>query len=128
MSRGTGFRKWTLPILFEVADDGPALERAMDESCQDADAAIREGVAHSDFSDRGIDREHAAIPALLAVSGLHHHLICQGTRTRVSLVVEFGEPREVHHFATLVGYGASAVNPYLLYETVADIDSRGHAE
>ncbi|HRO25560.1 MAG TPA: glutamate synthase central domain-containing protein, partial [Promineifilum sp.] len=73
------------------------------------------------LSDRGISRDEAAIPALLVVAGLHHHLIRRGTRTRVSLLVELGEPREVHHFACLVGYGADAVNPYLAFETIHDL-------
>jgi glutamate synthase (NADPH/NADH) large chain len=70
------------------------------------------------LSDRGVNREFAPIPALLAVAGLHHYLIREGLRTRVSLVIETGEAREVHHFALLIGYGASAVNPYLAFETI----------
>ena len=77
------------------------------------------------LSDRGIDRELAPIPALLAVSALHHHLIRTGTRTRVGLVLESGEPREVHHFALLIGYGAGAINPYLAYETLDDMIRSG---
>ena len=77
------------------------------------------------LSDRGVDREHAPIPALLAVSGLHHHLIRQGTRTQVGLVLECGEPREVHHFAVLIGYGATAINPYLAFESIDDMIRQG---
>ena len=121
----TGFKSRTLPILFQVDEGGPALERAMEQLCQAASAAISNGVNILILSDRGIDRENAAIPALLAVSGLHHHLIRQGTRTRVSLVLESGEPRETHHFATLIGYGISAVNPYLVYETLDDMIQEG---
>jgi glutamate synthase (ferredoxin) len=120
-----GFSSRTLPTLFRVADDGPGLEQAMMDLCDAADRAIEQGVNILILSDRGVDHDNAPIPALLAVSGLHHHLIRQGTRTRVSLIVESGEPREVHHFATLVGYGASAVNPYLLYDTVADMIREG---
>jgi len=121
----TGFASCTLPILFRAADDGPGLEQAMSDLCRAADLAIEQGVNILILSDRGVDRDHAPIPALLAVSGLHHHLIRQGTRTRVSLILESGEPREVHHFATLVGYGASAINPYLLYESLADMIQEG---
>jgi glutamate synthase (NADPH/NADH) large chain len=121
----TGFKSRTLPILFKVDEGDPGLERAMEQLCQAASAAISNGVNILILSDRGIDRENAAIPALLAVSGLHHHLIRQGTRTRVSLVLESGEPREVHHFAALIGYGISAVNPYLVYETLGDMIQEG---
>ena len=74
---------------------------------------------------RGVSREKAAIPALLAVSGVHHHLIRRGTRTQVGLVIESGEPREVHHFALLIGYGAAAINPYLAFETLSDMIAGG---
>ena len=79
------------------------------------------------LSDRGIDTEHAPIPALLAVAGVHHHLIREGTRTQVGLVLESGEPREVHHFALLIGYGAGAINPYLAFETLDDMIRQGDA-
>ena len=77
------------------------------------------------LSDRGLDAEHAPIPALLAVAAVHHHLIREGTRTRVGLVLESGEPREVHHFALLLGYGAGAINPYLAFETLDDMIRAG---
>src|SRR5207244_10487619 len=77
------------------------------------------------LSDRGLDRCDAPIPALLAVSGLHHHLIREGTRTKVGLILESGEPREVHHFALLIGYGAGAINPYLAFETLDDMLRQG---
>ena len=77
------------------------------------------------LSDRGVDDEHAPIPALLAVAGVHHHLIREGTRTQVGLVLESGEPREVHHFALLIGYGAGAINPYLAFETLEDMIRQG---
>ncbi len=73
------------------------------------------------LSDRGVDATHAAIPCLLACSGVHHHLIREGTRTRCGIVVESGEPREVMHFCLLVGYGAAAVNPYLAFATMAEM-------
>ena len=77
------------------------------------------------ISDRGLDRDRAPIPALLAVAGLHHHLIRNGTRTRIGLVLESGEPREVHHFSLLIGYGVGAVNPYLAFETLDDMIRQG---
>src|SRR5258705_5837788 len=90
-----------------------------------ADAAIAGGVNILILADRGIDRDHAAIPSLLAVSGLHHHLIRNGSRTRVGLVLESGEPREVHHFSLLIGYGCGAINPYLAFETLDDMIREG---
>ncbi|MCX7827356.1 MAG: glutamate synthase subunit alpha, partial [Verrucomicrobiae bacterium] len=120
-----GFKAVTLPMLFKVREGAQGVEAAMEKLCRDASAAIANGVNILIISDRGVDKDHAAIPALLAVSGLHHHLIREGTRTRVGLVLESGEPREVHHFALLVGYGVSAVNPYLAFETLADMIREG---
>ena len=98
---------------------------AMDALCAAADRAVEDGANILILSDRGVDREHAAIPALLALAGVHHHLVRQGSRTRVGLVVESGEPREIHHFALLIGYGAGAINPYLALETLADMTRQG---
>jgi glutamate synthase (ferredoxin) len=123
--REEGFRAVTLPMLFPASGGGEALERALEDLFTSADRAIEEGANILILSDRGVDQEHAPIPALLAVSGLHHHLIRTGTRMKVSLVVESGEPREVHHMALLVGYGASAINPYLAFETLADLIANG---
>ncbi|KRT68658.1 MAG: GltB, glutamate synthase domain-containing 2, glutamate synthase (ferredoxin) [candidate division NC10 bacterium CSP1-5] len=120
-----GFRAVTLPILFRVHDGGPGLEQAMEELFRQASRAISAGANVLILSDRGVDQNKAPIPALLAVSGLHHHLIREGTRTKVGLVLESGEPREVHHFAALIGYGASAINPYLAYETLDDMIAQG---
>jgi len=120
-----GFKSTTLSILFKVDEGAPGLERAMLDLCARADQAIAEANDFIILSDRGIDPEHAAIPALLAVAGVHHHLIRQGTRTKVGLVLESGEPREVHHFALLIGYGAGAVNPYLAFETLDDMIRHG---
>jgi len=92
-----GFKSITLPILFNPADGERGLEKAMEVLCQESDKAIAAGINILILSDRGVDADHAPIPALLAVSGLHHHLIRNGTRTRVGLVLESGEPREVHH-------------------------------
>jgi len=113
-----GFRSFDLPMLFKTDDGEHGMKRALDEIFSDASKAISEGANILILSDRGVSRKYAAIPALLAVSGLHHHLIREGTRTKVSILVESGEPREVHHFALLIGYGASAINPYLAYETI----------
>src|SRR5206468_3919858 len=120
-----GFKSITLPILFKVTEGEKGLERAMEALYAQANRAIADGVNILILSDRGIDHDNAAIPALLAVSGLHHHLIREGTRTRVGLVIETGEPREVHHFSLLIGYGAGAVNPYLAFETLDDMIRQG---
>ncbi len=116
-----GFKSQVLPIRFPVADSEAGLEQAMTDLYQAADQAVAGGANILILSDRGVDKKNAPIPALLAVSGLHHHLIRSGTRTQVCLIVESGEPREVHHFATLIGFGASAVNPYLTYDTLHDM-------
>ncbi len=113
-----GFKSATLPIFFKAASGGPGLEQAMEGLCQAADQAIANGVNLLILSDREMNRANVPIPALLVVAGLHHHLIRAGTRTQVGLILESGEPREVHHFACLIGYGATAVNPYLAFETL----------
>ncbi len=120
-----GFKSAMLSILFNPRDGGAGLEAAMKELCNRASKFINDGVNILILSDRGISPEKAAIPALLAVSGLHHHLINEGTRTRVGLVLESGEPREVQHFSLLVGYGAGAINPYLAFESLDDMIQRG---
>ncbi len=111
-------RSATLAIRYPAAGGGGALRGALDHLFAAADSAIAAGTDILILSDRGIDAAQAPIPALLATSALHHHLIRNGTRTRVGLVVESGEPREVHHLATLIGYGAGAICPYLAYETI----------
>jgi glutamate synthase (ferredoxin) len=115
-----GFRTMTLPILFRVADNGAGLRRAIEDLRQRTSEAISEGYNQILLSDRGHDELDAPIPALLAVSAVHHHLVRAGTRGRVGLVLESGEPREAHHFCLLIGYGASAINPYLAFETIDD--------
>ena len=105
----------TLPILFKAADGEKGLEQALEELFTTADQAIEDGANILILSDRGVSPEMAPIPALLATAGLHHHLIRTGARGRTGLVLESGEPREVHHFALLIGYGCSAINPYLAY-------------
>ncbi|HSX82510.1 MAG TPA: glutamate synthase large subunit, partial [Candidatus Saccharimonadia bacterium] len=120
-----GFKVATLPILFKVVDGKGGLERALEGLFQAADKALEDGVNILILSDRTFDREYAPIPALLASSGLHHHLIRAGTRTRVGLVLESGDPREVHHFCLLLGYGVEAINPYMAYETLYDMIGQG---
>ena len=119
------FKSVTLPILFKASEGSKGLEASLENLFASADKAITEGVNIIILSDRGINKENAAIPALLAVAGLHHHLIRKGTRTRAGLVLESGEPREVHHFSLLIGYGAGAINPYLAFETVDDMIAQG---
>ncbi len=119
------FKSVTIPILFNPKEGVKGLERVMDEICDKANHAIAAGVNIIILSDRGVDRDNAPIPALLAVSGLHHHLIREGTRVRVGLVLESGEPREVHHYATLIGYGCGAINPYLAFETINNMIGEG---
>ena len=117
-SEATGFRAKTLPFLFDVNGGPKALEQALEDLFQAATEAIEDGTNILILSDRGVAPGTAPIPALLATSGLHHHLIRNETRTRTALVVESGEPREVHHLALLIGFGATAVNPYLAMETL----------
>ena len=100
---------------------GQGLTRAMEELCRKASAAIQQGASFLILSDRGTDAQQMPIPALLATAGVHHHLVRAGTRVKVGLIVESGEPREVHHVALLLGYGAGAVNPYLAFETLSDM-------
>ena len=115
-----GFRTITLPILFRAAEDGAGLRRAIEELRSRASEAIAEGYNQIILSDRGHNETDAPIPALLAVSAVHHHLVRAGTRGRAGIVMESGEPREAHHFCLLIGYGASAINPYLAFETIDD--------
>jgi glutamate synthase (ferredoxin) len=123
-----GFKSETLSILFNAAAGAKGLESALDELFAAADEAIKDGANILILSDRGVSPEMAPIPALLATAGLHHHLIRNGTRGRTGLVLESGEPREVHHFALLIGYGCSAINPYLAYETIEDLIHEGLLE
>jgi glutamate synthase (ferredoxin) len=120
-----GFKAATLPILFKAADGEKGLEQALEEMFAIADQAIKDGANILILSDRGVSPELAPIPALLATAGLNHHLIRNGTRGRTGLVLESGEPREVHHFALLIGYGCSAINPYLAYDTIDDLIKEG---
>ncbi|NLF50696.1 MAG: glutamate synthase large subunit [Leptolinea sp.] len=120
------FRTVTLPILFEPEEDGAGLEQALEDLYKRVDDVIANDEANIVIlSDRGIDAKHAPIPALLAVSGLHHHLLRKGTRTHIGLVVESAEPREVHHFAMLISYGTLAINPYLAYASIEEMINQG---
>ena len=118
-------RSATLPMLFHVADGPSGLEKALEELCRSAAAAVREGASVLVLSDRGVDRDHAPIPSLLATSAVHHHLIREGTRNQCGLVIETGEAREAHHFCLLIGFGAGAINPYVAFETLADLHQEG---
>ena len=122
------FRTHTIPITWRV-DDGPeGMARALQRICEQAAEAIAYGANVLVLSDRGVGRDRAAIPSLLAVAATHHHLVREGTRLQAGLVIESGEPREVHHFATLIGYGASAVNPYLMFESLTEVAAPGDHE
>jgi len=123
-----GFKSQTLPILYAVEQGGAGLDTAMQQLFNGASAAIREGANILILSDRGVNSDLGAIPALLAVAGLHHHLIREGTRTRIGLILESGEPREVHHMALLIGYGCGAINPYLAFEALDDMIKEGMLE
>lgn len=114
-------RAATLEMLFPVSDGPEGLRRALERLCRQAVEAVDAGKNVLILTDRGVDAAHAPIPALLATGAVHHHLIREGRRMRASLVVETGEARDVHQIALLIGYGASAVNPYLALETVSDL-------
>ncbi|HEV8532218.1 MAG TPA: glutamate synthase large subunit [Methylomirabilota bacterium] len=120
-----GFKATTVPMLFAVTDGAAGLAAAMEELCRRAARAVDEGYTYLIISDRGVNREWAPIPALLATAGVHHHLIREGKRVKVGLIIETGEPREVHHMALLLGYGAGAINPYLAFETLDDMIGQG---
>src|SRR3982075_1171519 len=115
----------TLPALFRASDREAGLKRALDELCQRASLASKAGYTLLILSDRGVDKDYAPIPSLLALAAVHNLLVREETRTQVALITESGEPREVMHFALLSGYGASAINPYLALETVENLAWRG---
>lgn len=118
------FKTARISILYKVSGGIRAMEKALERISREADKAIAQGVNILILSDRGVNKEFAAIPALLASSGLHHHLIRREIRTSVGIVLETGEAREVHHFCTLIGYGVTAINPYIAYETVRDLAAK----
>ena len=115
------FRSTTLSMLFDPSANGEGLAKAMDELCRRASEAVASGYDILILSDRGVSRDLAPIPSLLATAGVHHHLVREGTRTRCALVVESGDAREVHHVSLLLGYGAGVVNPYVAFETIDDM-------
>lgn len=119
------FKAVTISILYKASEGAKAMERALERVFREADKAISDGANIIILSDRGVNAEFAPIPALLASSGLHHHLIREEIRTNMGIVLESGEPREVHHFCTLAGYGVTAINPYLAYETIKDLAEKG---
>ncbi|MCK0472054.1 glutamate synthase large subunit [Halalkalibacter sp. APA_J-10(15)] len=122
-----GFKSITLSITFDSSKENQ-LESALESLFTKADQAIKDGHTLLILSDRDVNNHNAPIPALLAVGGLHHHLIRQGTRTDVSILLESGEPREVHHFSVLLGYGAEAVNPYLVFDSIDGLIQDGLLE
>ncbi len=111
----------TLDIVFQANEDAGKLERALKRICQYAEDAVVDGYSIILLTDRAVNSNHAAIPAMLAVGAVHHHLIRKGLRAKCDIVIETGDARETHHFATLVGYGANAVNPYLVIETIVEL-------
>ena len=117
-----GFKAITLPMLYPVAAGAGGLEAAIEALQQRASRAIAEGHNIVVLSDRGVSRELAAIPSLLATAAVHHHLVRRGERTRCGLVIETGDAREVHHMCLLIGYGAGTINPYLVFETLVDME------
>ncbi|HWR53768.1 MAG TPA: glutamate synthase large subunit [Bryobacteraceae bacterium] len=119
------FLATTLPTLYRVDGGGKELERALEGLCRRASLAIKSGYTMLILSDRGVETDYTPIPSLLALTAVHNHLVREKTRTQVALIVESGEPREVMHFALLIGYGASAVNPYLAIESLEDLQRRG---
>jgi glutamate synthase domain-containing protein 2/glutamate synthase domain-containing protein 1/glutamate synthase domain-containing protein 3 len=120
------FLATTLIATFRPDDGENALARGLEDLCRRASRAIKNGYTLLILSDRDIDQDYAPIPSLLALTAVHNHLVREQTRTQVALIVESGEPREVMHFALLIGYGASAVNPYLAIETLEDLAKRGY--
>jgi glutamate synthase (NADPH/NADH) large chain len=119
------FQCKTIDIVFKADGSEGALTAALDKICQYAEDAIADGYSILLLSDRGTDSAHAPIPSLLATGAIHHHLIRAGKRGMADIIVEAGDLREVHHFATVLGFGASATNPYLAFETILDLQQKG---
>src|SRR5208282_1194806 len=119
------YKAETLNATWPIEEGVPGLRTALERICRQAREAIEQGINIIILSDRWIGPRKAPIPALLALAAVHHNLVLEGTRLRAGIIVESGEPREVHHFATLIGYGASAVNPYLLLETLDELVIEG---
>ncbi len=119
------YKARTIDITWPAAEGPAGMTDAIDRICRQAREAIAERVNIIILNDRRVGPKRVAIPSLLAVAAVHHHLVLEGTRLRAGIIVESGEPREVHHFATLIGYGASAVNPYLMLETLDEMVAEG---
>ena len=126
--RYKGFNTIKLPMLFESAKGAEGLKEALDKLCHMAEQSVNDGINYIILSDRGVDAEHAAIPSLLAVSAVHQYLISVQKRMETALVVESGETREVMHAALLIGYGASAINPYMAFAVLDDLVKRGEVQ
>ena len=118
---GSGFRSVTLDITWSAAEGAAGMEKALDGVCALAQAKVGEGYNILILSDRQVSADRVPMPSMLAVSAVHHHLIHEGLRTQVGLVIETGEAREIHHICCLAGYGAEAINPYLAFETLEDM-------
>ncbi|MDQ6915757.1 MAG: glutamate synthase-related protein, partial [Actinomycetota bacterium] len=119
------FQAHTIDITWPVAQGPEGMDRAVGRICQEAHDRVAEGVNVLILTDRELGAERVAVPSLLAVAAVHHHLVREGTRLQCGLVIESGEPREIHHMATLIAYGASAVNPYLMLESLTDLREAG---
>lgn len=115
--KSNGFKTKTISILCKAASQDD-FTKTLERVCNEAQEAIQEGFTFIILSDRGVDKDHAALPALLAVGAVHHHLVRNAFRTQIGIILESGEPREVHHFTVLFGYGVDCVNPYLAYEAI----------
>jgi len=126
--RYKGFKTEKLSILFDPSDGAAGLERSLDALCAEAEKSVDEGINYLILSDRGIDEKHAAIPSLLAVSAIHHHLVKAKKRVQTALIVESGEIREVMHAALLLGYGASGVNPYMAFAVIHELVAKGELQ
>ena len=126
--RYKGFNTVKLPIVFEVSKGKAGLQEALNDLCKQAEQSVTDGVNYIILSDRFVDDTHAAIPSLLAVSAVHHHLISVQKRVQTALIVESGEIREVMHAALLLGYGASAINPYMAFAVLDELVRKGDVQ
>ncbi|MBO6079230.1 MAG: glutamate synthase large subunit [Bacteroidaceae bacterium] len=126
--RYKGFNTEVLPILFEKSKGAKGMADAIEDLCHQAEKSVEAGINYIILSDRGIDDTHAAIPSLLAVSAIHHYLVSIQKRVQTALIVESGEIREVMHVALLMGYGASAVNPYMAFAVIDDLVKKGELQ
>lgn len=126
--RYKGFNTVKLPIVFEVSKGKTGLQEALNDLCKQAEQSVTDGVNYIILSDRFVDDTHAAIPSLLAVSAVHHHLISVQKRVQTALIVESGEIREVMHAALLLGYGASAINPYMAFAVLDELVRKGDVQ